>query len=117
MLFRFFSFLTLQLAGVAAGWWLGGRWGALAGLALAGLLWVTLDLLRGASVLRWLKQGEASGAPALRGLWGEVSDRTRRLLRQREQQTPGQPGTPAGVFGGDPGVAQRGRAAGQDGLH
>ncbi|QDL37472.1 phosphate regulon sensor histidine kinase PhoR [Rhodoferax sediminis] len=87
MLFRFFSFLMLQFASALAGWWLGGRWGALAGLALAGLLWFTLDLLRGARVLRWLKQGEASGAPALRGLWGEVSDRTRRLLRQREQQT------------------------------
>ena len=86
MLFRFLGFLALQLAGAAAGWWLGGPRGALAGLALAGLLWFGLDTLRGARVLRWLKRGDAAAAPALRGLWGEVSDRTRRLLRQREQQ-------------------------------
>ncbi|MGH8820214.1 MAG: phosphate regulon sensor histidine kinase PhoR [Rhodoferax sp.] len=87
MLFRFSVFLACQFAGAAAGAWLAGAWGALTGLALAGLLWFGLDLLRAARVLRWLKSADASPAPALRGVWGEVSDRTRRLLRQRDQQT------------------------------
>ena len=87
MLFRFFSFLVLQLAGGLSGWWLGHQWGALAGVVLAGLLWFTVDLIRSARVLRWLKRGDPSSAPSLRGLWGEVADRTRRLLRHREQQT------------------------------
>ncbi|TAL66668.1 MAG: phosphate regulon sensor histidine kinase PhoR [Burkholderiaceae bacterium] len=87
MLFRLCVFLVFQLAGVAAGAQLGGRWGALIGLALGGGLWFGLDLLRAAHVLRWLRENGTAGAPALRGLWGEVSDRVRRLLRQREQQT------------------------------
>lgn len=87
MLSRFFIFLVFQAAGAGAGGWLTGCWGALAGLALAGVLWFVLDLWRAARVLRWLKGSDASPAPALRGLWGEVSDRARRLLRQREQQT------------------------------
>ncbi|MEO7127315.1 MAG: phosphate regulon sensor protein PhoR, partial [Rhodoferax sp.] len=86
MLSRFCIFLVFQFAGAAVGIWLGGRWGALAGLALAGVLWFGLDLLRAARVLRWLKADGSGAAPTLRGLWGEISDRTRRLMRQREQQ-------------------------------
>jgi two-component system phosphate regulon sensor histidine kinase PhoR len=89
MLFRLFSFLLFQLAGGLPGWWLGREWGALAGVVLAGLLWLAGDLARGMRVLQWLKRGHTGEAPALRGLWGEVSERTRRLLRQREQQTQG----------------------------
>src|SRR6185312_3051504 len=59
---------------------------ALIGLALGGWLWFGMDLLRAARVLRWLRGNGAGGAPVLRGLWGEASDRIRRLLRQREQQ-------------------------------
>ncbi|MEO6973865.1 MAG: phosphate regulon sensor histidine kinase PhoR [Rhodoferax sp.] len=89
MPFRLFSFLAFQLAGGLSGWWLGREWGALAGVVLAGLLWLTVDMARSVRVLQWLKRGNTSEAPSLRGLWGEVSDRTRRLLRQREQQTRG----------------------------
>ena len=89
MPFRLFSFLFFQLAGGLSGWWLGREWGALTGVVLAGLLWLTADVARGVRVLQWLKRGDTSEAPSLRGLWGEVSDRTRRLLRQREQQTLG----------------------------
>jgi len=87
MLARFITFLAFQAAGAGAGGWLAGPWAAAAGMALGGVLWFSLDLWRASRVLRWLKANQAGGAPALRGLWGEVSHRTRRLLRQHEQQT------------------------------
>ncbi len=87
MLFRLSSFLFCQLAGGLLGWWLAGWPGEFAGAVAGSLVWLAIDLLRGARVLRWLRRGEASEAPAMRGLWGEVSDRTRRLLRNREQDT------------------------------
>ncbi len=68
------------------GWWLAHAWGALAGVVAAGLLWFLLDLWRGTRILQWLRHGESANAPAMRGLWGEIADRTRRLLRNREQQ-------------------------------
>jgi two-component system, OmpR family, phosphate regulon sensor histidine kinase PhoR len=37
-------------------------------------------------VLQWLRIGNATDVPVKIGLWGEVSDRTRRLIRAREQQ-------------------------------
>ena len=92
MFFRLISFVLFQLAGGLVGWWLLGSWidrspGAVTGVVAGGALWVLLDLLRGARVLNWLRGGELSSAPAMRGVWGEVSDRTRRLLRKREQDT------------------------------
>jgi two-component system phosphate regulon sensor histidine kinase PhoR len=92
MLLRLTSFVLFQLAGGLAGWWLLGSWidrspGAVAGVVTGGALWVLFDLLRGARVLGWLRSGELSSAPDMRGVWGEVSDRTRRLLRKREQET------------------------------
>ena len=92
MLFRLTSFALFQLAGGLTGWWLGASWmsglpGALAGVMAGGLAWTVVDLLRGTRVLNWLRRGDPASAPAMRGLWGEVSDRTRRLLRNREQET------------------------------
>ncbi len=87
MAWRFSSFVVFQLAGGLLGWWLVQAWGALAGAVAAGLLWFLLDMWRGLRILRWLRRGESADAPDMRGLWGELADRTRRLLRTREQQT------------------------------
>jgi two-component system phosphate regulon sensor histidine kinase PhoR len=92
MLFRLTSFVAFQLAGGLLGWWLAGSWmsggpGALIGTVAGGASWVLVDLLRGTRVLNWLRRGDPGSAPAMRGLWGEISDRTRRLLRNREQET------------------------------
>jgi len=92
MLLRLTSFVVFQAAGGLAGWWLAGGWtaqwhGALAGVMAGGSIWVLFDVLRGARVLQWLRRGDSASAPAMSGLWGEVADRTRRLLRNREQET------------------------------
>jgi two-component system phosphate regulon sensor histidine kinase PhoR len=89
MLFRFSFFALIQLAGVVAGWWLAGEHGALAGLAIASVAWFLLDLARGLRVLAWLRRDDAAETFAMHGLWGEMMDRTRRALRQRDQQVRG----------------------------
>ena len=81
---RFGYFLALQLAGGALGWWLEGPWGAAAGAAVAAWFWFGGDLWRGARVLQWLRSGDLSAVPSIFGMWGEATDRARRLLRQHQ---------------------------------
>ncbi|PIT77277.1 phosphate regulon sensor histidine kinase PhoR [Limnohabitans sp. JirII-31] len=92
MFWRFFSLLFLLSFGAALGYFWGGAktaltaWASLlSGALLAGLLWWLLDALRGLRVVSWLRQGDLDRAPQTIGLWGEVVDRTRRLLRERER--------------------------------
>lgn len=90
MFLRLFSFLLIQCFGALAGAWAAPESlqvrGALAGMAGAGLLWVLLDFSRGLQLLSWLRQGDVSDVPLKHGLWGDVADRARRLVRGREQQ-------------------------------
>jgi len=86
MLSRIFYFLMFQAAGAALGWWRGGPWAAVFGAGVASWAWFVWDWWRSARVLAWLREGDTARAPRLRGSWGEVADRARRLLRQRDQQ-------------------------------
>ncbi len=86
MWFRFLSFLGLQLGAGLLGWEWAAYPGALAGVVLAGIFWMLLDAVRGLRVMRWLRTGEASQAPHMQGWWGELTDRTRRWLRQTQQK-------------------------------
>lgn len=58
---------------------------ALSGAILGGLCWAILNLIRASRVLIWLRNGEINAAPRVGGVWSEVSDRIRRLLRQHVQ--------------------------------
>ncbi len=83
-----------ELAGALAGW-LAIRsvepghavLGAAAGLVLGGLIWLVVDLVRGARLLQWIRQGDAAMDAGLGGTWAEVADRVRRQWRAREQAT------------------------------
>lgn len=86
MLFRILTFLLLQAAGASLGWWLGGMAGALFATVAAAWCWFLADLWRGSRVVSWLKDGDVSDAPQLFGLWGETTDRARRLIRQHEKR-------------------------------
>ena len=86
MLLRFLIFVAFQFVGAALGWYFFEAWGALAGSVIAAWLWFVVDLLRALRVLRWLRRGDAPSAPAMHGMFGEITDRTRRLLRQGELQ-------------------------------
>ena len=93
MFWRLISFIAFQLAGALAGWYgtastvaaPGATLGVVAGVVMGGLGWFLIDLSRGARLLRWLRRGDVSDVVMSSGLWGEVSDRARRLVRNREQ--------------------------------
>ena len=91
MLWRFVFFVFSQLGVGALGWYVAPASyrlaGMLVGVVLGGLIWFVIDLSRGVKLLGWLRAGDMSDGVMSHGLWGEVSDRTRRLVRSRERQT------------------------------
>ncbi len=91
MNWRFLIFLVCQCVGAWVGWSLSRplspATGALVGGLLGGVGWYTLDIARGVRLLRWLRIGDASDVAMRTGIWGEISDRVRRLIRTREQET------------------------------
>lgn len=91
MLLRLLTFVLLQCLGAALGWWLLAIWldvgqSVAVGMLLAGILAVLLDTSKALRLLNWLRRGDVAEVPLHRGLWGEVAERTRRLVRAREQQ-------------------------------
>ena len=91
MIWRFLTFLACQCAGALAGWYLSRSMspttGALLGGMLGGVGWFALDMTRSVRLLRWLRIGDTSDVAMRTGVWGEISDRVRRLLRLREQES------------------------------
>ena len=94
MIKRGIIFATCLLLGSGLGWAVAGKDGMQPGLLLAGLAWLLLDTLRLTRLLRWLRAeqnaelpGVLSGpVPTAGGVWGDVVDRTRRLLKNRDRQ-------------------------------
>ncbi len=87
MAVRIVVLLAFLVVGTVAGWSLGAATGGVVGAWAAAFLWLGVDLVLGARVLRWLRGSDGLGdPPELTGLWGEMVDRVRRLLRMREQQ-------------------------------
>ena len=91
MFLRLFTFLAFQALGATLGWTI---WpddaklaGILFGVLLGSLMWVVYDLTRGLRMMAWLREGDMSDVPLKIGIWGEVSDRVRRLMRARTQLT------------------------------
>jgi two-component system, OmpR family, phosphate regulon sensor histidine kinase PhoR len=91
MLWRFVSFISSQLVVGALGWYVAPAsnqaFGVVAGVVLGSSIWFAVDFARGVKLLEWLRAGDVSDGVMAHGLWGEVSDRTRRLVRSRERQT------------------------------
>ena len=94
MLFRLLSFAVFQGAGAllaaifmrvfapAQGVTVAA---ALVGALAATYFWLLWDLSRGLRVMRWLRSDETREVAVQSGLWGEFSNRIRRLLRNNER--------------------------------
>lgn len=89
MFWRIVSFVLCQAIPAAAGWFLvdaGHRPVAAIVLALLGTyVWLVLDALRGLRLLHWLRSGNTAEIPLGNGLWGEVFDRIRKLVRTKDR--------------------------------
>ena len=89
MLLRFLSFVIFQALGALAGWYLAAPAAAvkfsLLGLVVGGLCWFVVDMTRSLRLQHWLRKGDMSDVATVSGVWGEIADRARRLVRAKEQ--------------------------------
>lgn len=94
MIRRWLAFTACAVVGGAVGWWVNARDGLPWGLLLGMMVWQLLDSLTARRLLQWLRVEQshetpflmADAQPRLTGVWGEVADRVRRLLKKRDQQ-------------------------------
>ena len=84
----------MQILGAILGYWLDDRYiptlanpviAALVGAVVAGYVWHVLDLSNGLKVLRWLRHGDSELGGVGSGIWSEVGDRVRRLVRTHQR--------------------------------
>jgi len=86
MPFRIATFLMASLAGGAlAGVVFGSVWSAV-GAWLGALAWLMLDAVRARRLLGSLRDDAASLPSRGPGVWGELAERIRKLLRERDQR-------------------------------
>ncbi len=83
------AFLFWSGLGAVLGWWVDGQMAAALGAWLGSLWWVMVQLWRAHRLEAWFRSGPDGDPPRLAGLWREVSDRIRRVLRQREREVQG----------------------------
>ena len=93
MIGRLLGFITFLLVGGGLGLWASRDYGVAAGLLVGGLVWLAIDSFYVARLLRWLQLEQGHEAPslstiplpALAGVWGQVADRSRRILKNRDR--------------------------------
>jgi len=94
MINRWLTFAAFLLIGSGVGRLLAGKDGIEPGLLVAGFAWLLLDSLHIGRLLRWLRTEQnveepgvlSSMAPGIGGVWGDLANRTRRLLKSRDRQ-------------------------------
>ena len=94
MIKRWIFFAFCLLSGGASGWLAAGRIGVLPGMILASLVWFVIDTLCIARLLRWLRAEQNAELPVVvttvtppsAGIWGDMAERVRRLLKNRDRQ-------------------------------
>ncbi len=74
------------LVAAATAWWFAGLTAALVAMVMVSWGWIFLQLSRAHGLEVWLRAGQASASPLLKGLWRDLGERMRRLLQQREEQ-------------------------------
>ena len=89
MFWRLFSFAFFQLSAALLSCFVVSADNrlvvTLCSAVVAGYVWLLIDATRGARLLRWLQVGDTTDAPLGAGMWGEVFERVRKLLRARDR--------------------------------
>ena len=89
MFWRLVTFLLFQCVPALVAWNIFGEpsrgFAALLAAMVGCYLWLLVDVLRGWRLLRWLRAGDTSEVPLAGGMWGEVFDRIRKLVRGRDR--------------------------------
>ena len=88
MIARLFSFVCLNLLGFLLGFFvphgLGAWQGACIGIAIVSLTLFLIDTWRSLFFLSWVRSSDILQAPDQSGIWGDLADRVRRLLKQKD---------------------------------
>lgn len=86
MIRRLFEQLLLVALGAVWGWTHDAAIWSFLGALVGALVWGIFDGLRAQRTLSWLAKGDASRKNGVSGAWGEVIDRTRKLVRKLEKK-------------------------------
>lgn len=86
MIGRVLGLLLLVLLGAGWGWSRASLPWAVAGALLGALAWGVQDGISAARLLRWLNKGDVTGTPNLKGVWGELLDRNRKIFKKLEKK-------------------------------
>lgn len=91
MLGRYMFFLGCLSAGALLGVWIDVYWpesnALMLGVVLAALSWMVVDSARAGQFLNWLRLDRSTESGPKSGVWGDITTRVRRMLRERERQT------------------------------
>jgi len=83
---RALELLLLVALGAVWGWMEQAPAWTFAGALAGALCWSVFDGLRARRVLQWLGKADVSQAPVMAGLWGELLERNRKLIRKLEKK-------------------------------
>ena len=94
MINRWVLYFICLCTGAGLGYGLIGREGAVAGLVVGPLVWLAVDSFYLGRLLRWLRVAQnsdeltskAQSPPTLAGVWGEMSERVCRIIRQHDSR-------------------------------
>ena len=94
MIGRWFRFFACLLVGGGGGFWAYRHYGLAIGTVGGATAWLALDSFYLSRLLNWLRLEQAHetpslstiAAPRLQGVWREVAERTRRILKNRDRQ-------------------------------
>ena len=68
------------------GWWWAGTEAGLALALAASVVWALVQMWRARRLEQWFRSGPVGEPPRLAGVWRELADRIRRLLRLKERE-------------------------------
>lgn len=87
MLSRTASLFFWMGVAAIAGYWLQPNSGHLLGAFFVCLFTVIKDLWKGQKITQWLRHNNVQEPPQMGGIWGDLIDRMRRILKEQRKQT------------------------------